>query len=260
MLLGMARRCVFCGGTGLTREHVIPRWLSTVLPEQARFRGQDQATLLFHPEIGINGPHHREMKETFNSMTVKAVCGPCNNGFMNDIEAKARPYLSAMIRGKLAISLDAGAAGAIATWAVKTSLMAQLTGSEPAALEQEYQNLYATRQPATSCMVWAAAVDDEHWALRVECRGVLYPVDGQAVTIDDPPNLLSVTIGLGSLLLHIIVDPIIGNSVWNLTSTFAGALVPLWPNPGSTTWPLRTLHPAEAHAVSEYMSHLLSPP
>ena len=31
----MARRCVFCGSTGVTREHVIPRWLSNVLPEQA---------------------------------------------------------------------------------------------------------------------------------------------------------------------------------------------------------------------------------
>jgi transposase len=35
------------GGTGLTREHVIPRWLSDVLPDQALFRGQDQ---------GVGGP------------------------------------------------------------------------------------------------------------------------------------------------------------------------------------------------------------
>jgi hypothetical protein len=254
----MARRCAFCGGTGLTREHVIPRWLSDVLPEQARYRGQDQATVLLHPERTVDGPHHREMVETFNSTTVKAVCGPCNNGFMNDIEAKARPYLSAMIRGNLAMSLAVEAATAVATWAVKTSLMAQLTGSEPAALEQIYQDFYAARRPTPECMVWAAAVDDEDWALRTECRLMLYALDGQSASTDDPPNLLSVTIGLGALLLHIIVDPVLGNSTWNLTSAFHGALIPLWPDPRPVTWPPRVLHPVEVWGVCEYLPLLLS--
>ncbi len=74
---------------------------------------------------------------------------------MSDIEAEARPFLSALIRGMLALSLAAEAATAVATWAVKTSLMAQLTGSEPVALEQAYQDFYATRWPTPECMVWA---------------------------------------------------------------------------------------------------------
>ncbi|MFE2426971.1 hypothetical protein ACFXJ5_09480 [Streptomyces sp. NPDC059373] len=159
----MARRCVFCGGTGLTREHVIPRWLSDVLPEQARFRGQDQAIVLLQPERTVDGPHHREMRETFNSATVKVVCDRCNNGFMNDIEAEARPVLSAMIRGRLSMSLAADAATSIATWAVKTSLMAQRTSSEPAPLKPVYEGFYANQRPTPECMVWAAAVDDEDW-------------------------------------------------------------------------------------------------
>lgn len=249
----MARRCVFCGGTGLTREHVIPRWLSDVLPEQARFRGQDQATVLLHPQRTIDGPHHREMVETFNSATVKAVCGPCNNGFMNKIETEARPFLSTMIRGNLAMPLTTEAASAVATWAVKTSLMVQLTGSEPAALEPVYRDFYTTRRPTAECMVWTAAVDDEDWALRAECRSMLYALDGQSASPADPPNILTVTIGLGALLLHTIVDPILGNSTWNLTSAFRGALVPLWPDARPATWPARVLHPAEAWGVCEYM-------
>ncbi len=236
---------------------MIPRWLSDVLPEQARYRGQDQATALLHPEHAIDGPHHREMVETFNSTIVKAVCGPCNNGFMNDIEAEARPYLSAMIRGNLAMSLPVEAATAVATWAVKTSLMAQLTGSEPAVLEQVYQDFHTTLRPTPECMVWAAAVDDEDWALRTECRYVLYALDGRLTSTDDPPNLLSVTIGLGALLLHTIVDPVLGNSMWNLTSAFGGALVPLWPDPRPVTWPPRLLHSVEAWGVCEYMPLLL---
>jgi hypothetical protein len=237
---------------------VIPRWLTGVLPEQARYRGQDQATVLLHPERTVDGPRHREMVETFNAATVKAVCGPCNNGFMNDIEAAARPYLSAMIRGNLAMPLSAEAAPAVATWAVKTTLMAQLTSSEPAALDQVYKDFYATRRPTPDCLVWAAAVADEEWALRTECRLMLYSVDGSLTSTDDPPNILSVTIGLGALLLHTIVDPVLGNPTWNLTSAFRGGLVPLWPQPRPVTWPPRLLHPVEAWGVCEYMPLLLS--
>jgi hypothetical protein len=135
--------------------------------------------------------------------------------------------------------------------------MLQLTGSEPAALEQIYQAFHTTRRPTPECMVWAATVDDEDWALRTECRLMLYAVDGQSASTDNPPNLLSVTIGLGALLLHTIVDPVLGHSIWNLTATFRGAVVPLWPDPRPVTWPPRVLHPAEAWGVCEYMPLLL---
>ena len=252
----MARLCVFCGSTGLTREHVIPRWLSDVLPEQARFRGQDQATVLLQPERTIDGPHHREMVETFNSAIAKVVCWQCNNGFMNDIEGKARPVLSAMIRGRLSMSLDVEAVTSIATWGVKTSLMVQLTGREPASLTPVYERFFASQLPTRECIVWAAAIDNEDWALRSECRAMLYVEDGKTADPADPPNILSVTIGLGALLLHTIVDPILGPSIWNLASVFAGAVVPLWPNPRPVTWPPRVLHPAEAWGVCEYMPFL----
>jgi hypothetical protein len=198
------------------------------------------------------------MVETFNSMTVRAVCGPCNNGFMNGIEADARPYLSAMIRGNLAMSLATEGATAVAAWAVKTSLMAQLTGTDPATLEHVYQDFYATRLPTPECLVWAAAVDDEDWALRTECRLMLYALDGKSASADDPPNILSVTIGLGALLLHTLVDPVLGKSTWNFTSAFRGALVPLWPDPRPVAWPPRLLHPGEIWGVCESMPMLLS--
>jgi hypothetical protein len=74
----VARRCVFCGHGPLTREHVIPRWLTEVLHEQERFRGHDQQVILSPPKAARSRlllPHH-EMRESFNAMTVKAVLHP----------------------------------------------------------------------------------------------------------------------------------------------------------------------------------------
>ena len=138
----MARRCVFCGRGGpLTREHVIPRWLTDVLPEQARFRGHDQQVVL-QPPSGARSRlvlPHREMREPFNAMTVKAVCGNCNSGWMSGIEEAGRPAISGLVRGEPQ-ELEAADVKAIATWSVKTVLMAQLTGVEGiAALGSVYQ-------------------------------------------------------------------------------------------------------------------------
>lgn len=242
----------------MTKEHVIPRWLTQVLPEQARYRGQDQTTVLLHPERAVHSSRRREVAEPFNSITVKAVCGSCNNGFMNGIEGEARPWLSTMIRGSFALSMSIEAATAVAVWAVKTSLMAQLTGSDPAELDQVYKEFYASRLPTAECLVWAAAVGNESWALRAECRTALLPSsDGSPTNVVDPPNILTVTIGLGALLLHVIVDPILGRPTWNLTSAFDGGLIPLWPDPHPVNWPPRILHPLEVWGVCEYMPMLL---
>ena len=235
----MARSCVFCGGRPLTREHVMTRWLTSVLAEQAAFRGQDQQIVL-QPD-GRNGFRlmlpHREMKESFNSLTVKAVCRICNSGWMNDIETMARPVLSPLIRGE-SRQLQRSDVLAIASWTVKTALMTQLTGVEGiAALAPVYQLLYHEREPSQNSVVWAAATGSEDWALRCETVGALIGTEDEPVTVDasEPVNTVSTTIGLGNLLLHTVFTARSSVSYPPLDEIHQGAVVQLWPNPDATT-------------------------
>jgi hypothetical protein len=72
------------------------------------------------------------------------------------------------------------------------------------------------------------------------------------LSVDDPPNILSVTLGLGALLLHTVIDPIIVDSPVNrLEQIFPGVLMPLSPNPRPVTWPPPVLPPEQAWAVCE---------
>jgi hypothetical protein len=88
---GMARSCVFCGGTPLTREHVFPRWLARVLPAQDRWRGQDLAVVGGESITSSDLPvTTRRMGEPFPDSTVARVCARCNNGWMNDLEEASR--------------------------------------------------------------------------------------------------------------------------------------------------------------------------
>lgn len=229
----MTRLCAFCGGRPLTREHVMPQWLTNVLPEQARFRGQDQQVILMPPgggESSIILPH-REVKEPFNAITVKAVCRNCNNGWMNGVEGAARPALSPLIRGE-PVPLERDSTISIATWAVKTALMAQLTSVEGlAALSSVYRAFHHDRQPPDNSVVWAAAVGSEDWALRYEIVSALIATeeDRDSLAADDPVNTLSVTLGIGHLLLHTVLTARSEVSYPPLDDIHQGAVVRLWP-------------------------------
>lgn len=55
-------------------------------------------------------------------MRVRAVCSPCNNGWMNRIESDARPFLTALIEGS-PIALDTDQLSSVARWIVMKSIV-----------------------------------------------------------------------------------------------------------------------------------------
>lgn len=259
----MARRCVFCGGTPLTREHVIPQWLTDVLPEQERFRGQDQQIVLSPPGAArslILLPHRR-MREPFNAVTVKAVCRTCNSGWMNDIEVQARPYLTRLIDGQC-LELNRVEITALATWVFKTALMAQLTSVEGiAALGAIYHAFYATRTPPENCVVWIAAHGAEDWALRVELVAALVVTeeDSRAAAPSDPINTVSATLGLGHILFHVVFTARASVSYPPLDEIHP-AVARLWPASEMMTlpkpmWLLREVAWIISRSFAIWMSH-----
>jgi hypothetical protein len=92
------------------------------------------------------------------SITAKQVCNDCNGGWMNDLENEARPYLTPMIQGR-SIHLYREGQTAVASWAVKTALAANLTTPEKPAPTEHYREITATRRPPRQTQVWLAACD-----------------------------------------------------------------------------------------------------
>jgi hypothetical protein len=257
----VAKQCVFCGGVGLTREHVIPRWLTKVLPEQERWRGQDQA--IVHLPQGAQPSTlvlpHREMPEPFNQATVRSVCETCNSGWMNQLEETCRTTITALVGGQPQ-ALDVASATALATWAIKTSLMAQLTSSATSsALEPAYHDLFRDRCPAANAHVWAAAVKSDDWALRIESIGILVGTEDHLPDMEDPPNTLVATLGLGRLLLQAIITTLPSLVCPPLADICDGAVVSLWPDPAPVMLPpARALDSQGAWFVSDSLAMWLT--
>ena len=124
-----ARRCVFCGASEPTREHVLrkkfQRTLDRTAPENLSFT-HDRTTA-----FGNISSSKRAYRGIPFELTVKAACAECNNGWMNDLENAVETDLLDMIAGRH-LSLNADRARNLARWVLKTALMRQLINGQVA--------------------------------------------------------------------------------------------------------------------------------
>lgn len=159
LVTGSTTPCMFCGQTGrkLTKEDVIPVWLWRVFREGRGMSGP--VSLSANGRTLLSGDRLR--------IRYGGICDGCNNGWMHAMEADARPLLRPAITGEALgpgkeILLDRGAQAAVATWALKTWLLIQLsthfaTGSSvrsPDALRY----LYAHHEPPDGVFVHIATM------------------------------------------------------------------------------------------------------
>lgn len=110
-----SKKCVFCGNSAGSAEHVFPDWLSR------DFGGRDSRV-----EIEKEGEPVRSFASKIFQHTVKSVCRSCNNGWMSHVEGSVSSYLGEMALGKkMPYKLDARKQRDIAIWSQKTFLVAQ---------------------------------------------------------------------------------------------------------------------------------------
>lgn len=153
------RRCVFCGAGGkLTAEHVWPAWIDQHIP---KIPGGE--TGYTHKHGTSDGRFEALFEYKRLDHRARIVCLGCNNGWMNDLEAGARPFLREMIAGRGA-ALDAAAQRLVATWAAKTAMCVERTF--PAATQaiplDYYSELYSdTSRPPGSLTIWGGCYAGE---------------------------------------------------------------------------------------------------
>lgn len=152
----MARRCVFCGRAETTKEHVWPNW--------AAKRMSDDGAVDHYLNVvqGTESSAERSWPMKQFTLTVGAVCGTCNNGWMGRLERRVKPFFEASFDGK-GSPLDAGAQRDLAAWALKTAMMivALEKPDEPAIPAEDYSHLYAHTEPPSDVRIWLGAYSGE---------------------------------------------------------------------------------------------------
>jgi len=140
----VARRCIFCCGTPLTREHALPQWLNGLLGGAALISWGNQTD-----------PATRRRSPKGVDWVTRSVCRECNNGWMSELEGAAAPVLEPLILGDVT-RLSPDEQALVAIWVWKTFLMVELVQqvSPRVTRDEDYHWFFEQREPAQSACCW----------------------------------------------------------------------------------------------------------
>jgi hypothetical protein len=92
-----AGRCIFCGGSGLTKEHLLADWLREIFPRTAKDTHTFGTIESWTPKPRFV---QRVKQGHAGSRKVRKVCGPCNSGWIGAIDDAAKQAIVPLIHGQ----------------------------------------------------------------------------------------------------------------------------------------------------------------
>ena len=130
-------RCIFCSGLGLSKQHVIPNWISSLGFPSADNHNQYVYGGKFYLGDGINSErpsvvNHWSKKHNgvLEQRKVRSVCIRCNNGWISVVEQTAKPLIEKMIRGEQ-VRLEKNDCYKLALAFVLMSILFEYTAPKP---------------------------------------------------------------------------------------------------------------------------------
>jgi hypothetical protein len=238
----MAERvCIFCkrqlSEVGRAKEDVIPKWLLQHLGLDKRHdliassHLSDAGVALKDPRI--QGSH---------TILQGAVCQPCNNGWMSDLETLAKPLITKMSVGE-SIILSEQDCLVLANWVFKTLALWQITSNYRQLLrEKDFESFYKNRVVPPGRHIEVAfnpAEPTSAFRTRMSPIKMLFfpsELDREAISREVDQSLCVLTMQIGKLLIQVVGLPSFG--AWGRADGGRPDVFRIYPRvPKSMAWP-----------------------
>ena len=122
--------CIFCGRTGLSKEHIWSDWLKELIPRNTTHGEWSEGFEYDFEEKKFTGMRPLMEMTRQGCMThckIRNVCeAHCNNGWMGRAVEAAKPIASNLITGQMC-KVDEGGVRSLATWLAITTVMQEFT-------------------------------------------------------------------------------------------------------------------------------------
>lgn len=206
-------RCIFCGETGLSKEHIWSDWITDLIPRNEE-HGEYWGSM--HRDGGSTKvewnkpPSSATRQGCVLQRKVRNVCERhCNNGWMSRVVDRAKPHVERMILGKT-FQLNRKAQTDLAAWIGITTVIQEFTNRHGARRipPEDRKVLMNTEAPPLSWSIWAARYTGEWWAPMGHYH---LPMSYSKRPTDNEPNPASgelqlTTFTLGELLVHVFTS------------------------------------------------------
>lgn len=134
--------CAFCGlDKRLSLEHVWPEWLLKHVPPPDPSERKIRSIGVFSSITGLDDIQDRDEGPRSTPVLVRAVCEPCNNKWMSDLENEAKPVLVPLLDGR-DLRLKSEEADVLRRWAFKTVTMIEYTAGDRRAVTKEQRRYF----------------------------------------------------------------------------------------------------------------------
>ena len=235
------RQCIFCDNPVGSKEHIWSQWMHSLLEGQPHNKYNRQ-TIATNPrgERRISGPTGKP--GNVYDIQVRAVCRPCNQGWMNVREQAVRPFLETMIKGDPTIITDEQML-TLALWCAQKFIVMEHAELNTAVTPRAdrlmlrdgtippYFRIYVGNHLSKSR---SASIRHSHTLARSR-DGPTPPLDGTY------RNIETITVIMGRLFLHLNaarVDNFEIETSYKVSRVWAENRI--WPDPNSApNWPRR---------------------
>ena len=259
-------RCIFCGGLGITNEHVFPRWSHKYMAPRPKGKAISRVGTLY---LDRDETTTRKLSGQLRDWQIKCVCGgshlTCNGGWMKGIEDRAKPILVPLILGN-ATRLQPGDQAIIATWAILKVMVSEYDSISHVTTHWTQRKRMRIRQlpPEKGWGVWIGHCERVNWSPEWISLPFFVPSDAVLARrgLREPTyyNANSVTQVIGKLFVQVIHSPVPDDFVerWKFSSPRRGTLFRIWPlSCISIKWPGRALTDREADQIADAIPEFL---
>jgi hypothetical protein len=248
-------KCIFCEHGNLSKEHFWPEWASALLPRYPYNQHVEQLFTFENTKL-LRPPDVRSRQGHSWTKKIRAVCGPCNNGWMSVLESSAKPILTPLIATQ-PHSLTTDNMRILAQWIVLKIMIGERNHQELSVTPIEDRVKFRlTREIPPNFRIWIAKCEAGGWE-----TGYFR----HAATIGKSPivtpqhrfkNIHSVAFGIGDLFVFVLHTTVAG--VLNSNPSQSEAVIPLFPIDVSCNWPPpRSLSVREANDIAHTLDRAL---
>lgn len=205
-------RCIFCDGTGLSKEHIWSDWLKGLMPrsdEHGDYWGSMHRDSGSRDIVWTTPPQSSTRQGTVFQRKVRIVCERCNNGWMSRVVDRAKPCATQMILGT-PFQLTREAQTDLAAWVGITTVIQEFANrcGVRRIPPEDRTVLMKTEAPPLSWSMWAAAYSGTWWAPMGHYN---IPMSYSKPPTGDGPGprsgeLQLTTFALGKLLVHVFTS------------------------------------------------------
>src|SRR5450759_5037390 len=175
------RRCIFCGGTPITKEHIFAAWMRDFLPTIPNSRTDHDTSLgrrdLKSGKIMSYSTSKGKLDKPgdHRSRGLRVVCRNCNNGWMSEIQNIAKPILIPFLKGQWP-RITQDDQYILSVWAAMFSMVFEFAHPETVGISQDHRTfLKEFKQHKTmpkNWFVWIGQFDDQSRNLPIWHRGL----------------------------------------------------------------------------------------